>query len=59
MRFLKSDGEDAEGEMTWEGLEDLTGYFYREAFNMFMSECPALLTGFLKVQKNLNPVSVT
>jgi hypothetical protein len=53
IRFLKTDIDDAEGEMTWGGEDDLNAYFYGEAYNMFMQECPALLTGFKKVQNDI------
>ena len=53
IRFLKTDTHDAEGDMTWGGTDDLKAYFYGEAYKMFMSECPALLTGFKKAQNDV------
>ena len=53
MRFLKTDTDDAEGKMTWGGDDDLNAYFFDEAFNMFMRECPAVLTGFKKVRDDI------
>ena len=54
IRFLKHDTDNATGEITDEATEDLKAYFAGEAFHMFMTQCPALLTGFKKVQNDVN-----
>ena len=53
MRFLKQDTDNSTGEITDEAAEDLKAYFAGEAFNLFMTQCPALLTGFKKVQNDV------
>ena len=53
VRFLKNDSDDADGRLASKGHDDLEAYFYGKAYQMFMNKCPALLTGFKKIQKEI------
>lgn len=57
IRFLETDTDDAEGDIAWDGMDDLHAYFYGEAYNMFASECPSLLTGFKKTQNDIKSIN--
>ena len=53
VRFLDNDADDANGRLVHKGFDDLEAFFYGKAYHMFMNKCPALLTGFKKVQEEI------